>query len=179
MSRSFFFFLACFLVLALPLVSAVQLPVSQNYDPFTVTVTSYTLTADGRGATVYGSVRSDLWFEVHVLSAYATVASTGDLGRADLQGTLVLKPSEEGSASVVLSSPYTVQQLADMSVNIQTVTLHGELQYCAMVGWWCLPVPYYSLPAYTSIRCDFSSCTLTYERILTREELVALYEWYG
>lgn len=182
MSRLFICFLACFLMLTLPLVSAqqVQLPISGSYGPFTGTVSSYMLADDGHGGTVYGSVRSNLWVEVHVLSAYATVASTESLGRADLQGSLVLKPHSEASASVVVSSPYTVEQLADMPwMDIQNVKLHGELRYCIVLGWWCFPVPYYSLPAYTSIRCDFTACTLTYERTLTIAEISQLAQVYG
>ena len=166
-------------MLVFPIVSAQQtwLPVSRSIGPFTVTVSSYTLSADGRGGTVYGSVRSDLWIEIRVLSAYATVTSTEYLGRADLQGGLVLKPHIPASTSVVLSSSYTIEQLANM--NTQNVRLHAELRYCVVFGWWCAPIPYFPLPPYTSLRCDYTSCTIIYDRAFTLAEIGQLAQQYG
>ncbi|MCJ7455256.1 hypothetical protein MUP07_00755 [Candidatus Bathyarchaeota archaeon] len=171
------FRLLVFIVLMLPLAYASPLPISRSFGPFTVTVSSITFAADGRGATVYGSVQSDLWAEVHVLSAYAPVTSTQYLGRGDLQGMLVLKPNVATATSVVLSSPYTMEQLGQL--NIQTVRLHAELRYCVLMGWWCVPIPYYPLPADTSIWCDFSSCTVIYDRAFSLSELTQIAQEYG
>jgi hypothetical protein len=165
------------LFLFLPVVSAVQLPMSYKHDPFTVTVSSYQLSADNQHATVYGTAQSDSPVTIRILSADGTVKTLdGRLlgsGYTDRQYNLV--PHMPAQAEVYLISYYSYEQLGQL--NIQTVRLHAELRYCVVVGWWCVPIspaPFYTLPPYTSVRCDWFSCTVIYDRAFSLSELAQI-----
>ena len=139
-------------------------PISVTYGPFTVTVDGYDL-INSQHARVYGYARSSLPFQVKVLSAWGTAQSEAGvtLGRGDVQSSFLLGSSDV-PVQVYLQSYYTVEQLTVM--NIKTVTVYAEAQYCIPTDLWF-----------------WAGCvgpfTYPYYHTYTTQELIALAQTYG
>jgi len=136
------------------------LPVSESYGPFTVTVSSYTMT-DSRHAVLYGNILSRLPFTVRILSGsgYVTDMNYVVLGNGEGKVPVDLVPNHEVAVELQLSSPYTVEQLSTMNVE---ASVHASATYCLV--WW--------------FGC-FGPFSYSYSRTFTTAELVALAEAYG
>lgn len=167
------------IMVMLPLASAVQLPAAISNMGFTVTLLSYDLSTDGRQVVLHGLIRFERPVPVRILSASGMVSSDrGFLGEGTMTGGIVeLQPYSDTAVNVQVVSQYSYVEL--VALNVGTIQVHAEAQYCIPFAFWCIGV-WIPLPEpNTVITCSLNKCTLTYERTLTRAELIAIMQQTG
>jgi hypothetical protein len=152
-------------------------------DGFTVTIVSYRI-VDEKHVIIDATIRNDYNFTIRIQYGQGSATSSDgiELGAGYLSPHVDLLPHTAVSVEAYLESSYTGEQLLAMRDSVTSVQVHAELRYCVILGWWCAPISptlFYALPPYTFVGCNFTSCTLTYERTFTITEIAQLAQQYG